>query len=101
MVAGSPSVAIRVYTANDIANLEGSDISNAGSEIALSLSEEVDGLLNFRDSFEHSILFFVLNNGQLQRDQLGRRESFVSRAQRSLLSRNKDGNDENGKKVEF
>ena len=68
MVAGSPSIAIRVYTSNDITNLEGSDIANAGSETALSLLEEVDGLLNFRDSFEHSILFFVLHNGQLQRD---------------------------------
>lgn len=43
----------------------------------------VDGLANFRDSFENTIVVFILR-GEQQRDQLSRRDSFFSAAQRSL-----------------
>ena len=96
MVTGSPSVAIRVYTPEDVLTFEEGGLNNADSAL-----DGVDGLHNFRDSFEHSILFFVLHSGQQQRDQLGRRDSFVNSAQRSLLLRNESGKCENGRKVEF
>ena len=88
MMAGSPSVAVRIYDADDASRMEAID------------DDDPDGLRNFRDSYEHSIVFFVLPSGQQQRDQLGRRESFVNTAQKSLLRRDKAADEnENGKKV--
>lgn len=86
MVTGSPSVAIRIYTMDEINELERSVDESDG---------DVDGLKHFRDSFEHSVVFFVLPKGEDQRDQLGRRESFVNVAQQALLSRNNDGKEDN------
>jgi hypothetical protein len=94
MISGSPSVAVRVYTYDNITKLDGSFLCSTDS-----VTGGVDGLQFFRDSFEHSIVFFVLPTGQQQRDQLGRRESFVNAAQHSLLARDKGGEDENRKKV--
>jgi len=86
MVTGSPSVAIRIYTMDEINELERSmDESD----------RDVDGLKHFRDSFEHSVVFFVLPRGEDQRDQVGKRESFVNIAQQALLSRNNDGKEDN------
>ncbi len=93
MVAGSPSVAVRVYTTHDINRLDGCESFNTKS------SEGIDGIRNFRDSFEYSVVCFVLSNGQMQRDQLGRRDSFVNLAQRNLLIRSDDKNDKNCNKV--
>lgn len=76
MVPGSPSVAIRIYTMEDINKLE-ENIDKSG---------DVDGLQHFRDSFEHSMVFFVLPRGNDQ-NQLSRRESFVNAAQQTLLTR--------------
>ena len=45
---------------------------------------DVDGLRAFRDSFKHSVVIFVLPPGEMQRDQLGRMDSFVAEAQRAL-----------------
>mmetsp|Transcript_29837 Transcript_29837/g.63383 ORF Transcript_29837/g.63383 Transcript_29837/m.63383 type:complete len:107 (+) Transcript_29837:384-704(+) len=95
MVAGSPSVAVRVYTTDDIIRFEGGESCAAGSGSL----EGIDGIRNFRDSFEYSIVCFILNNGQTQRDQLGRRDSFVNLAQRDLLLKGGGENDENSKKV--
>jgi hypothetical protein len=91
MVTGTPSVAVRIYSAEDASRFEGiayssnDDTSDVG----------VDGLCNFRDKYEHSVVIFVLPTGQQQRDQLGRRDSFVNAAQRALLSyEGSGGNDE-------
>ena len=91
MVTGNPSVAVRIYKTDDAGQMEAIDDDNA---------DGIDGLRNFRDSYEHSIVFFVLPSGQQQRDQLGRRDSFVNTAQKSLLWRDKVADEnENGKKV--
>lgn len=49
-------------------------------------SEDVDGLRQFRDSFEHSMVFFVLIGDEEQNSQMGRRESFTNAAQQALLT---------------
>ncbi|KAL9188605.1 hypothetical protein ACHAXT_006983 [Thalassiosira profunda] len=79
MLTGANGIAVRIYTADDASRLEAGGACDDDGE------EGVDGLRAFRDSFEHLAVFFVLPSGQQQRDQLGRRESFVSAAQRSLL----------------
>mmetsp|Transcript_46963 Transcript_46963/g.98525 ORF Transcript_46963/g.98525 Transcript_46963/m.98525 type:complete len:455 (+) Transcript_46963:83-1447(+) len=87
LVTGNPSVAVRIYNTDDASRLEAVD------------DEDPDELRNFRDSYEHSIVIFVLPSGQQQRDQLGRRESFVNRAQASLQRRDIPSDEnENGKK---
>ena len=86
MVPGSPSLAVRIYTNEDMAKLE-ENINDSG--------DDVDGLQQFRDSFEHSMVFFVLVRGDEQ-SQLGRRESFVNTAQHALLKTG--GGDDNKKK---
>ena len=80
MVPGSPSVAVRIYAIDEIRRLE-----------VCSGEFDVDGLQNFRDSFEFSVVIFVLPNGEVMRDQLGRRESFVNLAQKALLAGDKVG----------
>ncbi|KAL7532477.1 hypothetical protein ACHAXR_004654 [Thalassiosira sp. AJA248-18] len=90
MFTGS-RLAVRIYNTDDFSRLEGTASSNDEE------SDGVDGLRSFRDSYEYSIVFFVLPSGQHQRDQLGRRDSFVNTAQKSLLWRDKKA-DENGKK---
>lgn len=97
-MTGSPTVAVRIYDADDTSRLEDAatndeDSSDGADEI------DVDGLRTFRDKYEHSIVIFILPTGQHQRDQLGRRDSFVSTAQKSLLWRDEKGESENGKKV--
>eukprot|EP00804_Cyclotella_cryptica_P002599 CCRYP_010426-RB/>CCRYP_010426-RB protein AED:0.13 eAED:0.13 QI:260/1/0.75/1/1/0.75/4/0/384 len=87
MVTGSPSVAIRIYTVDEVNELERSLVET---------EDDVDGLQQFRDSFEHSMVIFLLPKGEYQRDQLGRRESFVNAAQQALLSRNNDGQENMG-----
>jgi hypothetical protein len=94
MVTGSPSVAVRIYSAEDASRLEGigSDSNDNTSDVG------IDGLRNFRDKYEHSIVIFVLPTGQQQRDQLGRRDSFVNTAQRALLLHEDSGGND-AKKV--
>jgi hypothetical protein len=95
MVTGSPSVAVRIYNSDDASRFE--DTSSKANTDSPDL--EIEGLAHFRDTYEHSIVIFVLPTGQIQRDQLGRRESFLNVAQRALLlDRMEDGND-HGKKV--
>ena len=91
MITGSVSLAVRVYSVDDANRLEEdlSDDENA--------DEGVDMLRSFRDKFEHSLVIFILPTGQHQRDQLGRRDSFVSMAQKSLLFR--DDNKSSSKHV--
>lgn len=72
-------MAIRVYTADEINKLE--------ENLHIEDGGDMDGLQHFRDSFEHSMVFFVLPKGEEQ-NQLGRRESFVNTAQHVLLTRN-------------
>lgn len=85
MVPGSPSVAVRIYAIDEIRRLEVCSSQSSQREI------DVDGLQNFRDSFEFSVVIFVLPNGEVMRDQLGRRESFVNLAQKALLAGDKVG----------
>ena len=95
MFTGRPAVAVRIYDMDDINRLQ-NDAAAASNEGGTDDDDNIDGLRHFRDSFEHSIVFFVLPSGQHQRDQLGRRDSFVNLAQKSLLCMNKahDDNDE-------
>lgn len=85
MVAGSPSVAVRVYNMDDTNRMEAIG------------DDDPDGLRNFRDSYEHSMVLFVLPSARQQQDQLGRRESFVNVAQKALLSWPAGGEKEGGK----
>ena len=80
MVAGSPSVAVRMYNIHDIQRLEKelSDDNNNHDDA----NGGVDGLQHFHGSYEHSIVFFILPSNH-QRDQLSRRESFFHLAQRT------------------
>ncbi len=95
MVTGNPSVAVRIYNSEDASRFEDTS-AKANTDCP---EMEVESLPHFRDTYEHSIVIFVLPTGQKQRDQLGRRESFVNVAQRALLlDRVEDGNDR-GKKV--
>ena len=90
MLTGSPTVAVRIYNYDDATRLE-SSIADEDPNA----DDGVDSLRNFRDSYEHSIVFFVLPSGEQQRDQLGQRESFVNAAQQSLLSWGNKAEDEN------
>ena len=99
LITGSPTVAVRVYDMDNINRLEGDDENTTNSinnEESSNTDDGVDGLRTFRDKFEHSLVIFVLPSGQNQRDQLGRRDSFVSLAQKSLLFR--DAADQNNTK---
>lgn len=85
---------MRIYDAEDAARMEGSTSAadGGGGDENSSFGggdddDGIDGLRSFRDKFEHSVVIFVLPSGQQQRDQLGRRDSFVSTAQRDLLRR--------------
>ncbi len=80
MVAGSPSVAVRMYNIHEIQRLE-KELSDKSNHDA---NGGVDGLKHFRDSYEHSIVFFILPSNH-QRDQLSRRESFLRAAQRTNI----------------
>jgi len=83
MITGSPSVAVRIYDVDDANRLE-NEVVNGDNDNRL----DVDGLCTtFRDKFENSLCIFLLPSGEHQRDQLGRRDSFVSQAQQSLLHR--------------
>ena len=98
MVTGSPSIAVRIYNAEDASRFEDTTTTKANTDYP---DMEIKSLPLFRDTYEHSIVIFVLPTGQLQCDQLGRRESFVNVAQKALLSnRVEDGNDQ-GRKVCF
>lgn len=92
MFTGRPAVAVRIYDMDDINRLQ-NDAAAASNEGGTDDDDNIDGLRHFRDSFEHSIVFFVLPSGQHQRDQLGRRDSFVNLAQKSLLCMNKAHDD--------
>ena len=92
MITGSVSVAVRVYSVDDANRLEERDLSDDENA-----DGGVDRLRLFRDKFEHSLVIFILPTGQHQRDQLGRRDSFVSMAQKSLLFR--DDNKSSSKHV--
>jgi len=92
MITGS-RVAVRIYDADDIGRLEQSATDDDDP------TDGIDGLCNFRDSYEHSIVFFVFPSGRQQRDQLGRRDSFFNAAQKSLLRRDKKTDeDDDGKR---
>ena len=58
----------------------------------MQLDDNGDDLIAFRDSFKYPIVFFVLPPGEMQIDQLSRVDSFVMRAQRSLLRHSKHKN---------
>ena len=96
LVTGSPSVAVRVYQTEDVTRFENSSSGTGNANTPTTdMNMEIEGLPHFRDTYEHSIVIFVLPTGQQQRDQLGRRESFVNVAQRALLSdRVQDGNEQ-------
>jgi hypothetical protein len=91
VVTGSPSVAVRIYNVDDAQRYEGI-IASGKLNDGTSDDEDfgVDGLRNFRNKYEHSVVIFVLPTSQQQRDQLGRRDSFVNTAQRDLLSHDDD-----------
>jgi hypothetical protein len=94
LVTGSPSVAVRVYNTEDATRFENISTGNANTD-TIDMNMEIEGLPHFRDTYEHSIVIFVLPTGQQQRDQLGRRESFVNSSQRALLlDRVQDGNEQ-------
>ena len=65
---------------------------NHSNENAMQLDDDGDDLIAFRDSFKYPIVFFVLPPGEMQIDQLSRVDSFVMRAQRSLLRHSKQKN---------
>lgn len=81
MVAGSPSLAVRMYNIHDIQRLEK---ERSDGSINHDANGGVDGLQHFRDSYENSIVFFILPLNH-QRDQLSRRESFLHAAQRTNI----------------
>lgn len=99
MVTGTPSVAVRIYNTEDTSRFE--DATAKADKDLPYIDEEIGGLPYFRDTYEHSIAIFVLPTGQLQRDQLGRRESFVNVAQRALLLNREEGGSDDGRKVRF
>lgn len=79
MLTGSPSLAVRIYEIDDTTRLENEVVKG---------DKDADCLrTTFRDKFENSLCIFLLPSGEHQRDQLGRRDSFVSLAQQSLLYR--------------
>ena len=80
LVTGSPGVAVKVFDSVDIERFEKSE---QASQEGIEAREAVGGLACFRDSFENSLVVFVLRSEQ-QRDQLSRRDSFFASAQRSL-----------------
>ena len=82
MVAGSPSVAVRFYNIHDVQRLE-KELSSEDNDPDDN-NRRVDGLKQFRTSYEHSIVFFILPSNH-QRDQLSRRDSFFHRAQRTNI----------------
>ncbi|KAL7547340.1 hypothetical protein ACHAWF_010663, partial [Thalassiosira exigua] len=93
VVTGSPSVAARIYGVEDFDRLEGAADDGAAADDDDD-GDGIDGLRGFRDSYEHSMVLFVLPTGRHQRDQLGRRDSFVNVAQKSLLRRTVAGGEE-------
>lgn len=90
MVTGSPSVAVRIYNSDDAQRYERTIASGELNNVTSDEDVGVDGLRNFRNTYEHSVVIFVLVTSQQQRDQLGRRDSFVNTAQRDLLSHDND-----------
>ena len=70
------------------ANEESSDTNNENTFV--DYDDDGDELIFFRDSFKYPVTFFILPSEELQNDQLTRSDSFVMRAQRSLLSRRKN-----------
>ena len=85
-IPGTPSLAVRIYTADDIAKLS-QTITTADDD-----SNDVDGLQHFRDSYEHSLVFFVLAGAEQSR--LEDWDYFANAAQRALLTyTNKQRND--------
>ena len=79
MVAGSPSLAVRMYSIHDVQRLEKEQSDSNDQAVD---KEGADGLKHFRDSYENSIVFFMLPSHH-QRDQLSRRESFLHLAQQT------------------
>jgi len=85
LISGVPSLAVRIYDVDDANRLE-NEVVNGDNDNRL----DIDALrTTFRDKFENSLCIFLLPSGEHQRDQLGRRDSFVSQAQQSLLHRDK------------
>ena len=80
-IPGTPSLAVRIYTADDIAKLS-QTITTADDD-----SNDVDGLQHFRDSYEHSLVFFVLAGAEQSR--LEDWDYFANAAQRALLTHTK------------
>ena len=82
-ISGNPSLSVRIYDVDDAIRLE-NEVVKEDNDNRL----DVDELCTtFRDKFENSLCIFLLPSGEHQRDQLGRRDSFVSQAQQSLLHR--------------
>jgi len=78
----------------DISFVDGYIDNNEKSQDSI---EDFDGICSFRDSFKHSIVFFVLQNQDIILNQVGRFESVVNTLQRCLSS----GYKENGEKASF
>lgn len=69
-------MAARIYTADEITDLP---------QTAADDSNDIDGLQNFRDSYEHSLVFFILARG-VEQSRMERWDYFVNTAQRALLA---------------
>ena len=67
----------------DIGSLDGR--TNIASDDAF---DDFGGIKKFRDSFKHSIVFFILSKALLE-DQLSRMDSIVNTLQRCLASQRK------------
>lgn len=83
LISGNPSLSVRIYDVDDANRLENEAVKEDNDNLL-----DVDEIrTTFRDKFENSLCIFNLPSGEHQRDQLGRRDSFVSQAQQSLLHR--------------
>lgn len=75
--SSKPTIAIRVYDTRDIVSFEKKE------KIAFDATD-LDQLQQFRDSYENSLVFFILPPGELQQRQLTEPCSFFQTAQRVL-----------------
>lgn len=76
----------REHTNENIAGRTGGE----NDQIIETECKDVDGLCTFRDSFKYPVVFFILQ-GEMQRDQLARADSFVNQAQHALMMKKKQG----------
>jgi len=89
------TVAVRVYDAVTITEMEKRVQQNRNL-----LQDDFHEVCSFRDSFKHSIIFFVLKSDIIS-DQLGRVESVVNTLQRRLCAYEDVESAGTGKKVKM